>query len=109
MVLETTSALLRHRGFDTVLANDGNDAVRQFRESPHRFSAVLLDLTMPGLGGAEALRVIRSVNSSVPALVMSGFSEGETMKRCASLGVSGYLAKPFEISALASALQVHLG
>jgi two-component system, cell cycle sensor histidine kinase and response regulator CckA len=95
IVLETTGALLRHHGFRTVLAVDGNDAVRQFRESPHRFSAVLLDLTMPGLGGAEALRVIRSVNASVPALVMSGFSEQDVFDRVRGLGHVAVVRKPF--------------
>jgi signal transduction histidine kinase/CheY-like chemotaxis protein len=94
-VLETTSALLRHRGYETVLAIDGNDAVRQFRAEPRRFAAVLLDLTMPGLGGAEALRVIRSVNASVPALVMSGFSEQEVFERVRGLGHVAVVRKPF--------------
>jgi two-component system, cell cycle sensor histidine kinase and response regulator CckA len=94
-VLETTGALLRHRGFETVLAIDGNDAVRRFRETPQRFSAVLLDLTMPGLGGAEALRVIRSVNSSVPVLVMSGFSEQHVFDRVRGLGPVSVMRKPF--------------
>jgi CheY-like chemotaxis protein len=40
---------------------------------------------------------------------MSGYSEGETMERCASLGVSGYLPKPFNVAALTARLQPYLG
>ena len=94
-VLEATSALLRHRGFKTVLAIDGNDAVRQFSAEPRRFAAVLLDLTMPGLGGVEALHAIRLVNESVPALVMSGFGEQEVFERVRGLGRVAILRKPF--------------
>ncbi len=94
-VLETTSALLRLRGFETVLATDGNDAVRLFRATPHGFKAVLLDLTMPGLDGADALRAIRAENPAVPALVMSGFSEQAVIDRLQGLGHVGILHKPF--------------
>lgn len=94
-VLETTSALLRYQGFETVLAIDGHDAVRQFNAAPRRFAAILLDLTMPGLGGAEALRAIRAVNASVPALVMSGFSEQDVFERVRGLGHVAIVRKPF--------------
>jgi len=101
-VLEATSALLRHRGFQTVLAIDGNDAVRQFSLEPRRFAAVLLDLTMPGLGGVEALHAIRLVNDSVPALVMSGFGEQEVFERVRGLGRVAILRKPFTQEMLVS-------
>jgi PAS domain S-box-containing protein len=94
-VLETTSELLRLRGFETVLATDGNDAVRRFRATPQGFKAVLLDLTMPGLDGADALRAIRAENPAVPALVMSGFSEEAVIDRLQGLGQVGILHKPF--------------
>lgn len=101
-VLEATSAVLRHRGYETVLATDGNDAVGRFRENPDRFCAVLLDLTMPGLGGAEALRAIRSVNATVPALVMSGFSEQDVFDRVRGLGRVSIVRKPFTQEVLLS-------
>ena len=94
-VLEATSTLLRHRGFKTALAIDGNDAVRQFSAEPQRFAAVLLDLTMPGLGGIEALHAIRLVNDSVPALIISGFSEQEVFDRVRGLRRVVILRKPF--------------
>jgi PAS domain S-box-containing protein len=95
IVLETANVLLRHRGYETVLATDGNEAVKQFRETPRAFDAVLLDLTMPGLDGAEVLRIIRAENPSVPALVMSGFSEDDVFSRLRGLGQVAIVRKPF--------------
>ncbi len=94
-VLETTDLLLRHFGYETVLAVDGEDAVRKFRSSPESFNAVLMDLTMPGLDGADALREIRAIRPGVPALVMSGFSEADVLHRLHGLGDVTIMRKPF--------------
>ena len=69
---------------------------------------ILLDLMMPGLSGEETLRRLREIDPAVPVFVVSGYSEGETMQRCAKLGVSGYLSKPFEIATLVDKIRPHL-
>jgi len=69
---------------------------------------ILLDLTMPGLTGEETLRRLHKINPAVRVIIMSGYSEGETMQRCASVGVAGYLPKPFEIAELVDRLKLHL-
>jgi two-component system cell cycle sensor histidine kinase/response regulator CckA len=103
-VLATTDALLRHRGYHTVLANDGNAAVQRFRANPHGFTAVLLDLTMPGLDGAQVLREIRLLNPAVRVLVMSGFSEQDVLNRLRGLGPVSTLHKPFTMQTLLTRL-----
>lgn len=108
-VLTTANSLLRHRGYQTVLASDGIEAVRLFKASPHDFTAVLLDLTMPGLDGAEVLREIRQLNPSVPVLVMSGFSEQDVLKRLHGLGPVVFLHKPFTMQSLLARLAEVVG
>ncbi|PAW66017.1 MAG: hypothetical protein B9S34_09195 [Opitutia bacterium Tous-C1TDCM] len=95
IVLQTTAAVLRHQGFRTVLAADGNEAVARFREAGGDFSAVLLDLTMPGIDGAEAARAIRAIDPAARILVMSGFSEQDVFARLRGLGNVTVLRKPF--------------
>jgi len=56
---------------------------------------VLLDLTMPGLDGAEVLREIRAVNADVRVLLMSGYSEQDVLKRLKGQGRVAFLHKPF--------------
>ena len=60
-----------------------------------RFAAVLLDLTMPGLNGAEVIREIRAMKQDARILVMSGFSEQDILDRLAGLGPVEILHKPF--------------
>jgi two-component system, cell cycle sensor histidine kinase and response regulator CckA len=94
-VLSTTSAVLAHYGYKTELAADGVEALTIFRANPRRFTAVLLDLTMPGLNGAEVLRAIRVLNRSVRVLLMSGYSERDVLDRLQGQRNVAILRKPF--------------
>jgi CheY-like chemotaxis protein len=94
------AAALRRHGLAPIVASDGNEALRLYSEQPTPPLAVLLDLTMPGLSGEETLRRLRVLNPTLRVIVMSGYSEQDTMRRCADLGVSDFMAKPFELSTL---------
>jgi PAS domain S-box-containing protein len=94
-VLAAANLVLRSQGYTTVLAENGYVAVERFRENPLSFTAALLDLTMPGLDGAEVLRVIRAENPAMPVLVMSGFGEQDVVRRLRGLGEVPILHKPF--------------
>jgi len=110
---ETAVRLVAHKalraiGLQVIEAGDGQAALLTYAKRAADINLVLLDLTMPGLGGEETLRQLRALAPDLPVVVMSGYSEGETMGRCASLGVSGYLAKPFEVSDLVTRLRPYL-
>ena len=103
-VLRSADVLLRSRGYDTVLATDGVEALEKFRATPTGFTAVLLDLTMPRLDGAEVLREIRALNPSARVLIMSGFSEQDVRDRLRGLGPIEFLHKPFALQTLLTRL-----
>ena len=64
---------------------------------------VLLDLTMPGMGGHEAFGRLRQVKPSVKIIVSSGYSEAEVSRR---FGASAdFLQKPYRASELISRVQ----
>jgi CheY-like chemotaxis protein len=99
-VLQTADALLRHHGYTTVLAADGIAAVREFKAAPDRFAGIMLDLTMPGLDGAEVLREIRALRPAARVLIMSGFSEADVLHRLRGLGKVILLNKPFTLATM---------
>ncbi len=104
-VLHTADALLRHYGYATVLAGDGIAAVQAFKAEPDRFAAIMLDLTMPGLDGAEVLREIRVLRPAARVLVMSGFSEADVLHRLRGLGRVTLLHKPFTLDTMLAKLR----
>jgi PAS domain S-box-containing protein len=68
-----TVKTLRHFGFEVLEACNGEATVELFREHHEKIRLVLLDLSMPVMDGAEALKVLRRVDPDVPIVMTSGY------------------------------------
>ncbi len=99
-VLRLARTALERAGFAVLTAGDGHTALRVFREHADETAAVLLDLTMPGLDGEEALDAIHRVRADVPVILSSGYTEQEASDRFLGKGLAGFLQKPYRASAL---------
>ena len=100
MVRKVAAATLESVGYSVLTATDGRDAVELFRRRGDEVDAVLLDMTMPRMGGEEACREIRRLRPDAKIIVASGFSEQEAAQRFADEDVDGFLQKPFRPNAL---------
>ena len=108
-VREVARVALTRSGARVIEAVDGTAALRYLGTDAGAVTLILLDLTMPGITGEETLRRLRMLNHRHKVVVMSGYSEAATAKRCMNLGAVGFLAKPFEIAELVAAVREHLG
>jgi len=102
VVREVGRRILARIGFEVVTAEDGEVAVATFRREAGRFDLLLVDLTMPGLGGREVVSVIRESGSTVPILLVSGHSEEGEVERSIECGANGFLAKPYTVAELSA-------
>ena len=107
-ILKMLSRALIHLGFEPTTALDGlqaRSALEAALQSGTPYSAVILDQTIPGgIGGAEALKLLRALDPKVRAIATSGYTEGETMANYQEFGFDGVLRKPFRIQDLAQVL-----
>ncbi len=55
---------------------------------------VITDIRMPGMQGLDMIREIRSVNTEIPVIILSGYSRFDYAQRAIELGVRKYLTKP---------------
>jgi signal transduction histidine kinase/ActR/RegA family two-component response regulator len=105
MVRDVARAILQRLGLDVILAESGDEAVRLFAADPGGFALVLLDLTMPGLSGADTFREIRSLRPDAAVVLMSGYSAEEAGGRFVGKGLAGFVEKPFSTQGLVNAIQ----
>ncbi len=86
--------LLESRGIHVTVRADGLAAATAFASTPEAFDAVILDVTMPNLGGVEALERMRLLRPRLPALLMSGYTEAQ-FEPSSSPAKTVFLGKPF--------------
>ena len=88
-------SVLEEAGYTVELVEDGAGAVERLRVLGDQVRLILLDLTMPILGGAEAANELRQIQPDIPIVAMSGYGDIEVMQRFSETGVDDFLPKPF--------------
>jgi two-component system, NarL family, invasion response regulator UvrY len=84
-----------------------DEALRRIAEA--RWDIVILDISMPGRGGLDALKDIRGLEPRLPVLVLSMHSEDQYAIRAFRAGASGYLTKDSAPAALVEAVRTVAG
>jgi DNA-binding response OmpR family regulator len=76
----------------------------------YAYDTILLDLLMPGIGGLEVLKEIRSAspNATTPVVMLSMVSDQETIERCLAAGASAYHVKPVRRAEIVASVQNQL-
>jgi CheY-like chemotaxis protein/nitrogen-specific signal transduction histidine kinase len=108
MVRRIAQASLELRGFRVLIASNGAEAIEQVRNRPE-IGLVLLDLTMPVMGGEEAIDHIRAVRPGIKVIVSTGYDHREAVARFGRKGVAGYLQKPYTSRQLGERVQALIG
>ena len=85
---------LEHYGYETVLAGDGEEALRIFSASPDKFPVVLLDMVMPVLTGKEIVPRLLDMRPDVKIVVTSGQVEEAVRRELGQWEVAGFIQKP---------------
>ena len=104
-VRQLVATVLARAGFEVVQAADGVDAVQRYRdEGP--FKLIVMDLTMPRMGGGEALDRIRDLDPDVPCPLASGDPEGASPGGDVN---TRFIQKPFRLARLTTSVAALLG
>jgi CheY-like chemotaxis protein len=87
-------------------AVDGVQGLEIFRQQPEAIACVILDLSMPNMGGIEVFRAMRLIRPDVRILLTSGYSSDQsTSAQLAGEGLAGFIQKPFTAQTLLHELE----
>jgi CheY-like chemotaxis protein len=95
---ENLAEILRDRGDEVVLATSGAEAVERARE--RRFDAILTDMRMPLMGGAEVVHEIRRIDPGAAAMVISAHVGDDAIEGARREGLLAVLPKPVDVERL---------
>lgn len=102
-------AALERAGFAVLTAADGRECVEVLRQRQEEIDVVVLDLTMPILGGTDALRELHAIRPDLPVILSSGYTEEDVTARTDGGGAVGFVQKPYRPSALVASVRAALG
>jgi two-component system, cell cycle response regulator DivK len=96
--LKLVRDVLTYAGYEVIEATSGEDGVRLAAETVP--DLILMDLQLPGIDGAEALRQIRATERQVPVVAVTAFAMNNDRARAFDAGFDGYVEKPISVRAL---------
>jgi len=100
---------LREDGFHVITASDGFEAYGLFMKATDQIDLLVSDVLMPKMNGIDAYRVMRRIKPCLPAILISGYSDGIDMLHEVDDIIPEILAKPFRPDDLISRIHNLLG
>lgn len=102
-IRDTLSDILKVKGYNTVTAGSGEEALKLIREK--LISAVLLDVILPRMNGMEVMRKIQELNPAVPVLLITAYATVPLAVEAIKQGAYDFVEKPFDADKLLVLLQ----
>jgi len=104
------SNLLRQRGYDLTIANNGREVVECYQTA--HFDIVLMDVQMPEMSGFEATAALRALQadsgSHTPIIAMTAHAMQGDEQKCLEMGMDAYISKPIHSAKLYALLDRYL-
>ncbi len=110
MLRKVVENILKRSGYESALAKDGAEAVDMYKrafEAGRPFDVVILDLSVKGgMGGKEAVRLLKEINPNARVIVSSGYSNDPVMTDYRAYGFCMALSKPYNVTQLNEAIKL---
>jgi CheY-like chemotaxis protein len=105
IIRTVTQDMLEMIGCKVFTAASGVEGVALFETRRGQIDLVILDMIMPGMGGAETFRRLRALEPGLPVILASGYSVEGEVARLLAAGCNGFLQKPFNAAQLSGKIR----
>jgi len=103
-ILALIGGMVQSLGYTSLLAGEGREAIRIFKDQHATIELVILDMIMPHMDGYDVFEALRAIDPQVKIIVASGFGPSARLEEILSQGPHLLLKKPFNRSALSQAM-----
>ncbi len=107
-VREAVTDILELEGLQVVSAANGRDGIELYQAQQGDIHLVILDLSMPGISGAETLEALQQINPTIRVILSSGYSEEEVNQRIQGQSGVTFIQKPYSFNTLAKTVRQQL-
>lgn len=103
------SAVLKSRGFQTLVAANMDAAVSLLRQDGS-VDLILLDMMMPGMDGYQGTILLKSDEafSKIPLIAVTAQAMPGDREKCLEAGADGYISKPVDLDLLSALIQKYM-
>jgi PAS domain S-box-containing protein len=105
MLRTPVSKMIRRTGLAVIEAADGTEAVKLFRDNEADISVVLLDMTLPGMKGADVFAELRRIQPDVKVILTTAYSEEMISAGTGGNRAWAFIRKPYQIKELVNLLR----
>ena len=105
-LVHVITRLLKRLGYRSTGYSDADEALEAFRANPQEFNAVITDMTMPRMTGAQLAHELRALRPGMPVAIASGYESAE-MEAAGRAGITR-IAKPISMETLSQTLRTLL-
>ena len=92
----------------SVEARSAEVAHKIFQQDPQKYDLLIVDISLPGKNGMEAIEEYRELRPDIPAIILTSHSDREFMVKYSQIGICGYLVKPVGETKLLTTIQLSL-
>lgn len=91
---------LEEHGYRVITAENGEDGIARFKHNNGRIDLILLDISMPGIGGIKCMQAILQHDPDAKIALISGYTSNGRFKEAIRSGARAFLSKPYSRSEL---------
>ena len=97
-IINISQKILQESGYTVITARSGEEGIAKYLQN--QVDLVLLDVSMPGIGGVKCLRHIMSLSSEAKVIIISGYLLSGQIEEAMTLGAKAFLTKPYSFEEL---------
>ena len=97
-IINISQKILQESGYTVITARSGEEGIAKYLQN--QIDLVLLDVSMPGIGGVKCLRHIMSLSSEAKVIIISGYLLSGQIEEAMTLGAKAFLTKPYSFEEL---------